>query len=56
MEMTQSWERLNDREYSGSLTMGEFEKLLITAGYSTNVAHKAAMQRGNDRLDAGAVM
>lgn len=52
----QAWERLNDHNYAGQLTMGEFEELLLRAGYHPDVAHEAAMKRGWDRLEAGVMM
>jgi hypothetical protein len=52
----QAWERLQDPQYCGNLTMGEFEDLLLRAGYQAEVAHKIAMQRGLERLSAGVVM
>lgn len=56
MERVQAWERLNDPEYAGRLTMGEFYDLLIAAGYSERAARKAANKRGLDRLEAGVTM
>jgi hypothetical protein len=56
MPKVQAWERLNDYNYSGQLTMGEFETLLLKAGYRPDVAHEAAMKRGWDRLEAGVMM
>ena len=53
MGRVQAWEKLNDHEYSGQLTMEQFHNLLVKAGYSEEVAHKAASQRGWDRLSAG---
>lgn len=53
MPKVQAWERLNNPEYSGRLSMSEFYDLLIEAGYSPEIAQKAANQRGWDRLDAG---
>lgn len=53
MPKVQAWERLNDYNYSGQLTMGEFEDLLLKAGYHPDVAHRAALKRGWDRLEAG---
>lgn len=52
----QAWELLNTPDYSSRLTMGEFHKLLLRAGYSKEVAHGAAMKRGWDRLSDGKVM
>ena len=56
MSAVQAWEMLNDPDYSGRLTMDGLRRLLIRAGYSEEVAHKAALQRGWDRLSAGEVM
>ncbi len=56
MPKVQAWERLNDPEYSGRLTMGRFKALLLEAGYSEETAQKAANQRGWDRLCAGVMM
>lgn len=56
MPKVQAWERLNDPEYAGSLTMEQFHDLLIDAGYSEEVAQKAASQRGWERLQAGVTM
>ncbi len=56
MPKVQAWERLNDPEYSGRLTMLQFRELLLEAGYSEDVAQKAANQRGWDRLCAGVTM
>lgn len=53
MNRERAWEKLNDPNYAGQLNMVEFEKLLLRAGYSPRAAHKAAMKRGEDRLDAG---
>jgi len=46
-------ELLSDATYSARLPMEELRNLLIRAGYSKDIAHKAAMQRGWDRLSAG---
>lgn len=56
MDRVQAWELLNDPEYSGTLTMGQFKSLLLRAGYSEEVAQRAASQRGWDRLCAGVMM
>lgn len=56
MPKVQAWERLNDPEYSGRLTMLEFYELLIKAGYTEEVAQRAASQRGWERLQAGVMM
>lgn len=53
MPKVQAWERLNDAEYCGKLSMTEFYELLLEAGYNENVAQRAANQRGWDRLSAG---
>ena len=52
----QAWERLNNPEYSGQLTMGQFHALLLEAGYPEDVAQEAANKRGWDRLNAGVKM
>lgn len=53
MPKVQAWERLNNPEYSGRLTMTEFYDLLIAAGYNEDAAQRAANKRGWDRLQAG---
>jgi hypothetical protein len=52
MPKVQAWERVNDPEYCGRLTMGELYDLMIRAGYSEEVAQEAAKKRGWDRLMA----
>ena len=56
MDGVKARELLDDPEYSSQLTMDQFEKLLLRAGYPDGVAHEAAMQRGWDRLSAGVEM
>lgn len=56
MPKVQAWERLNDVSYSSSLNMGQFHSLLLQAGYSEEVAEKAAKERGWERLSAGETM
>jgi hypothetical protein len=56
MPRVQAWERLNDSEYCGRLTMVQFRDLLLEAGYSQEAVRKAANQRGWDRLCAGVTM
>ena len=56
MPKVQAWELLNDPHYSGQLDMEGFYNLLVRAGYSEEVAHRAASQRGWDRLNAGVTM
>lgn len=56
MPKVMAWEKLHDHEYSGRLSMGEFYDLLREAGYSKEVAQKAANKRGWQRLDAGLKM
>jgi hypothetical protein len=56
MPKVQAWERLQDSSYCSQLNMGEFESLLLKAGYSPEVAHEAAMRRGIERLNAGVTM
>ena len=56
MSRVQALERLDNREYSGSLNTAEFYELLRTAGYSDDVAQKAASRRGWERLSAGVTM
>lgn len=56
MPKVMAWERLNNPEYCGKLTMNEFYDLLIAAGYSDDVAQNAACKRGWDRLEAGVKM
>lgn len=53
MQKTQAWEKLNDPHYVGRLTFGEMFDLMLRAGYSREVAQKAANERGWERLDAG---
>ena len=56
MSKVQAWERLNDPEYCGKLTMGEFYALLLAAGYSEDTAQRAANRHGWNRLGAGVTM
>lgn len=56
MSKVQAWERLNDPNYSGKLTFLQFKELLLEAGYSEEVAQKAACERGLARLAAGVAM
>lgn len=56
MPKVQAWEQLNDPEYCGRLNMESFYELLLEAGYSRDVAQRAANKRGWDRLTAGVVM
>lgn len=56
MVKVQAWERLNDPEQCRQLGMVEFKELLLRAGYREEVAHKAALKRGWDRLEAGVTM
>ena len=56
MAKVQAWERLHNLQYSSKLTMDEFYELMIEAGYTKEVAQKAATDRGWNRLDAGMVM
>lgn len=56
MAGVQAWELLNDPDYCGRLTMGEFHRLLLRAGYPEATAAEASRQRGWDRLNAGEVM
>ena len=53
MVKVRAWERLNDTDYSGRLTTVEFYNLLLEAGFTEDVAQKAASQRGLERLSAG---
>lgn len=53
VERVRAWEQVNDPEYCGRLSMAEFHELALLAGYSAEVAQKAANQRGWDRLCAG---
>ena len=52
----QAWERINDPDYCGRLTMEQFYNLLIEAGYSEDAAQDAASKRGWERLNAGEMM
>ncbi len=56
MDNVKAHELLEDPSYCGRLTMGEFRKLLLRAGYSVKVANEAAKERGWNRLVAGEVM
>lgn len=56
MPKVQAWERLNNPEYAGRLSMGEFHSLLLAAGYSEEAAQRAACKRGWDRLEAGVTL
>lgn len=56
MHATQAWEQLNTPEYCSRLTMGEFHRLLLRAGYSPRVAQETASERGWQRLLAGEMM
>ena len=56
MPIVQAREQLDDPSYAGQLTMGEFEALLLRAGYAEDVAHRAAMRRGWARLVVGVSM
>ncbi len=56
MPKVQAWERLTDHEHCGKLTMDQFYALLIQAGYTEEVAQRAANKRGWDRLSAGVEM
>lgn len=53
MPKVMAWELLQDPEYAGGLNMNQFYELLIRAGYSEDVAQRAATKRGWDRLDNG---
>lgn len=53
MHATQAWERLQDPDYTSRLSMDGFHLLLRRAGYSEEVAHRAAMEHGHARLNAG---
>lgn len=53
MSGVHAWETLNDPEKAAKLTMEGFERLLLRAGYPADEAHKAAMDRGWNRLSAG---
>lgn len=56
MDRVKAWELLNDPTYSAQLNMDGFHRLMLRAGYSEEVSHKAALKRGWDRLNAGLVM
>lgn len=56
MLRVQAWERLNNPEYCGQMNTDQFYRTFIEAGYSEEVAEKAAKQRASDRLDAGMVV
>lgn len=46
-------ERLNDPAFVGGLNMEKFYDLCIEAGYSREVAERAAGDRGMERLRMG---
>ncbi len=50
MDNVKAHELLEDPSYCGRLTMGEFRKLLLRAGYSVKVANEAAKERGTPAL------
>jgi hypothetical protein len=56
MPKVQAWERLNDPDYCGRLTMGELYDLMLRAGYSEEAAQIAANKRGLERLTAEVTM
>jgi hypothetical protein len=56
VDKTQAWELLHDPEYCGKLNMEGMRRLMIRAGYSVDVAQKAATQRGWERLSEGVEM
>lgn len=53
MERVKAQELLENPEHGPRLSMEGLERTLIKAGYPKEQAHKAAMQRGWDRLAAG---
>lgn len=53
MNCLKAMDKLADPEYGGNLNASQFYDLMIEAGYSKQVAQKAANQRGNNRMDAG---
>ena len=56
MDKVKAWELLNDSTYCAELNMEEFHNLMLRAGYSEDVSHKAALKRGWNRISAGLVM
>ena len=53
MPRVQARELLDDPKYCGKLGMDEFYDLLVRAGYSADVAQRAAVERGNLRMNVG---
>lgn len=53
MARTTAQEQLANPDYSGNLSMAGFEDLLVRAGYGREAAHKAALERGWDRMTSG---
>lgn len=53
MSRTQAWEELHDRNTASQMNTVDFYNLMIRAGYSEEVAQKAANERGLNRLKAG---
>lgn len=56
MQRCKAWEQLEDREYSGRLTMIELHELLLKAGWPAKEAQEAANRRGFERQAAGEAM
>lgn len=56
MPKIQAWERLNNPEYSSHLNTEQLYELILRAGYTEEVATKAANKRAHERLDAGMVL
>ncbi len=56
MQRVQAWEKLEDPEYCGQLTMGGFRNLLIRAGFEPEDVDEEAKRHGWARLSAGLTM
>ncbi len=56
MEKVRAWELLHDPEYSSGLDMDGLHRLMIRAGFSAEVAQKAATQRAWERMSQGVVI
>jgi hypothetical protein len=48
-----AWERVNDPEMVGRMSMGQLLEMMIEAGYPREVAEEAASEHGWRRLEAG---
>jgi hypothetical protein len=52
----QAWERVNDPEMVGRMSMGQLFETMLEAGYSRDVAEDAASEHGWRRLESGATL